>query len=74
MAFLAATVLGLTLQLTNGNLREDAIAGLTRALALSLAAISTAASHAWSACCGSSSGAFQNAMTASPIYLSIVPR
>ena len=35
---------------------------------------SIAASSAWRACSGSSSGAPQNAMIASPMYLSMVPR
>src|SRR6516164_1833572 len=37
------------------------------------ASISRPASQALTSCCGSSSGAFQNAMIASPMYLSIVP-
>lgn len=43
----AATVLGLTLQLTNGNLREDAILGLTRALALALGGIAASRLGRW---------------------------
>ena len=35
--------------------------------------IRSAASQAFASCAGSSSGAFQNAMMASPMYLSIVP-
>jgi len=43
----AATVLGLTLQLTNGNLREDAIVGLTRALLLCLMGIAASRLGRW---------------------------
>ncbi len=43
----AATVLGLTLQLTNGTLRQDAIQGLTLALGLSAAGVAASRLGRW---------------------------
>ncbi len=44
----AATVLGLTLQLTNGTLRQDAIQGLTLALGLSaVGVVAWRLGHRW---------------------------
>ena len=56
----------------------DAVVALAVALVLLIAGLevdlSSAARQANTRCSGTSAGAFQNAMMASPMYLSIVPR